>query len=104
MTSERRYRVVNADVRKDAVDRVMKLCDNGLSRSAAARAVADDIGVHANSVMNWVNATAGPVSGRTAVDLRRRIAQLQQELADSRDYNRILVDRLHDSPDPQAGG
>ncbi|MFC9999612.1 transposase [Nocardia sp. NPDC127526] len=105
MTSERRYRVVNAEVRKDAVDRVLALCSGGMSRSKAARAVADDIGVHANSVMNWVTAAAGPATVTNAADLHRKIAELQQQLTDSRTYNRTLVERLHDAePGLEAGG
>ncbi|WP_330185943.1 transposase (plasmid) [Nocardia sp. NBC_01503] len=105
MTSQRRYRVVNAEVRKDAVGRVLKLCSGGMSRSKAARAVADDIGVHPNSVMNWVTDAAGPVTGSAAADLHRQIAELQQQLTDSRSYNRTLVERLHETdPGLEASG
>ena len=56
----RSYRRVSPQVRKAAVEQVVALTDKLRSESEACRVVAEQIGVHTNSVRNWVRAAEGP--------------------------------------------
>ncbi|WP_459958038.1 transposase [Nocardia sp. IFM 10818] len=68
------------------------------SESEACRVVAEQIGVHTNSVRNWVRAAESPGLERMdAIALRRKVALLQQQLAAAAEMNRTLVETLSES-------
>ncbi|OXR43505.1 transposase [Nocardia spumae] len=94
----RSYRRVSPQVRKAAVEQVVALTDKLRSESEACRVVAEQIGVHTNSVRNWVRAAEGPSLERMdAVALRRKVALLQQQLAAAAEMNRTLVETLNET-------
>ncbi|MEV0707167.1 MULTISPECIES: transposase [Nocardia] len=98
MMPHRSYRRVSPEVRKAAVEQVLALTGTLSSESEACRMVADQIGVHANSVRNWVRAAEGPGLERMdATALRRKVALLQQQLAAAAEMNRTLADTLNES-------
>jgi transposase len=89
---------VSPQVRKAAVEQVVALTDKLRSESEACRVVAEQIGVHTNSVRNWVRAAEGPSLERMdAVALRRKVALLQQQLAAAAEMNRTLVETLNET-------
>lgn len=98
MMPRRTYRRVSAEVREAAVAQVNQLVSNMRSESEACRAVADQIGVHENSVRNWVRA-----AGSNALDrldnaaLRRRVVELERKLAAAGELNRSLADTLNEN-------
>jgi transposase len=94
----RSYRRVSPEVRRAAVEQVTALTGTLRSESEACRAVAEQIGVHPNSVRNWVRAAEGPSLERMdAVALRRKVALLQQQLAAAAEMNRTLVETLNET-------
>lgn len=94
----RSYRRVSPQVRQAAVEQVIALTDKLRSESEACRVVAEQIGVHTNSVRNWVRAAEGPSLERMdAVALRRKVALLQQQLAAAAEMNRTLVETLNET-------
>nr|WP_272945134.1 transposase [Nocardia nova] len=94
----RSYRRVSPQVREAAVEQVIALTDKLRSESEACRVVAEQIGVHTNSVRNWVRAAEGPSLERMdAVALRRKVALLQQQLAAAAEMNRTLVETLNET-------
>ncbi|WP_269782990.1 transposase [Nocardia terpenica] len=94
----RSYRRVSPEVRRAAVEQVMALTGKLRSESEACRVVAEQIGVHTNSVRNWVRAAEGPSLERMdAVALRRKVAALQQQLAAAAEMNRTLVETLNET-------
>ncbi len=94
----RSYRRVSPRVREAAVQQVIALTDKLRSESEACRVVAEQIGVHTNSVRNWVRAAEGPSLERMdAVALRRKVALLQQQLAAAAEMNRTLVESLNET-------
>ncbi|WP_216676801.1 transposase [Nocardia terpenica] len=94
----RSYRRVSPEVRRAAVEQVMALTGKLRSESEACRVVAEQIGVHTNSVRNWVRAAEGPSLERMdAVALRRKVAVLQQQLAAAAEMNRTLVETLNET-------
>ncbi|MFI5775938.1 transposase [Nocardia sp. NPDC051570] len=99
MMPHRSYRRVSPEVRRAAVEQVLALTGKLRSESEACRVVAEQIGVHTNSVRNWVRAAAeGPGLERMdAVALRRKVALLQQQLAAAAEMNRTLVETLNDA-------
>lgn len=98
MMPQRSYRKVSPEVRKAAVEQVVALTESLSSESEACRVVADQIGVHTNSVRNWVRAAQGPSLERMdATALRRKVAVLQQQLAAAAEMNRALADTLNES-------
>ncbi|WP_280356275.1 transposase [Nocardia otitidiscaviarum] len=98
MMPHRSYRRVSPEVRQAAVEQVIALSGKLRSESEACRVVADQIGVHTNSVRNWVRAAEGPGLERMdATALRRKVALLQQQLAAAAEMNRTLVETLNDA-------
>ncbi|MFR9750238.1 transposase [Nocardia sp. 004] len=98
MMPQRSYRRVSPEVRQAAVTQVIALTDKLRSESEACRVVAEQIGVHTNSVRNWVRAAEGPSLERMdATALRRKVAQLQQQLAAAAEMNRTLADTLNET-------
>ncbi|ATL68584.1 transposase [Nocardia terpenica] len=98
MMPHRSYRRVSPEVRRAAVEQVMALTGKLRSESEACRVVAEQIGVHTNSVRNWVRAAEGPSLERMdAVALRRKVAALQQQLAAAAEMNRTLVETLNET-------
>ncbi|GAA5054144.1 transposase [Nocardia callitridis] len=98
MMPHRSYRRVSPEVRDAAVAQVVALTGRLRSESEACRIVADQIGVHTNSVRNWVRAAEGPGLERMdASALRRKVAALQQQLAAAAEVNRALADTLNES-------
>ncbi|MBH0774950.1 transposase [Nocardia bovistercoris] len=98
MMPQRSYRRVSPEVRKAAVEQVIALTESLSSESEACRVVADQIGVHTNSVRNWVRAAQGSSPERMdATALRREVALLQQQLAAAAEMNRALADTLNES-------
>ncbi len=94
----RSYRRVSPQVRQAAVEQVVALTDKLRSESEACRVVAEQIGVHTNSVRNWVRAAEGPSLERMdAIALRRKVALLQQQLAAAAEMNRTLVETLNET-------
>ncbi|WP_369027852.1 transposase [Nocardia farcinica] len=84
--------------RDAAVEQVIALTGKLRSESEACRVVAEQIGVHTNSVRNWVRAAEGPSLERMdAVALRRKVALLQQQLAAAAEMNRALADTLNEA-------
>lgn len=103
----RPYRVVNAQVRRAAVDQVLEMLagNPGMSRNTAAKEVAAEIGVHRNSVLNWLTEAeeeTPPAGEPTRAQLLAQNALLREKLDTSRKLNRTLSDRLHDLA-PEAG-
>ncbi|WP_245553203.1 transposase [Nocardia veterana] len=89
---------MSPQVRQAAVEQVIALTDKLRSESEACRVVAEQIGVHTNSVRNWVRAAEGPSLERMdAVALRRKVALLQQQLAAAAEMNRTLVETLNET-------
>ncbi|MEV0107512.1 transposase [Nocardia sp. NPDC050799] len=98
MMPHRSYRRVSPEVRAAAVEQVLALTGKLRSESEACRLVAEQIGVHTNSVRNWVRAAEGPSLERMdAAALRRKVAALQQQLAVAAEVNRALADTLNES-------
>jgi transposase len=98
MMPHRSYRRVSPEVRNAAVEQVIALTGKLRSESEACRVVAEQIGVHTNSVRNWVRAAEGPSLERLdATALRRKVALLQQQLAAAAEMNRTLADTLNES-------
>ncbi|MCX0272252.1 transposase [Nocardia rhamnosiphila] len=98
MMPHRSYRRVSPEVRAAAVEQVLALTSKLRSESEACRLVAEQIGVHTNSVRNWVRAAEGPSLERMdAAALRRKVAALQQQLAAAAEVNRALADTLNES-------
>ncbi|RDI67479.1 transposase [Nocardia pseudobrasiliensis] len=98
MMPHRSYRRVSPEVRRAAVEQVMALTGKLRSESEACRVVAEQIGVHTNSVRNWVRAAEGPSLERMdAGALRRKVALLQQQLAAAAEMNRTLVETLNEA-------
>lgn len=99
MMPHRSYRKVSPEVRKAAVEQVVALTGTLRSETEACRTVAEQIGVHPNSVRNWVRAaTQGPsVERMGVVALRRRVALLQQQLAAAAEMNRMLAQTLDEA-------
>lgn len=98
MMPHRSYRRVSPEVRNAAVEQVVALTDTLRSESEACRVVAEQIGVHTNSVRNWVRAAERPGLERMdAAALRRKVALLQQQLAAAAEMNRTLVETLNDA-------
>ncbi|HLS79528.1 MAG TPA: transposase [Nocardia sp.] len=94
----RSYRKVSPEVRNAAVEQVVALTDSLRSETEACRTVAEQIGVHPNSVRNWVRAAQGPsVERMDVVALRRRVAVLQQQLAAVTEMNRTLARTLDEA-------
>ncbi|WP_228803795.1 transposase [Nocardia higoensis] len=94
----RSYRKVSPEVRKAAVEQVVALTGTLRSETEACRAVAEQIGVHPNSVRNWVRAAQGPsVERMDVLALRRRVALLQQQLAAAAEMNRTLARTLDEA-------
>jgi len=100
----RRYRLVPDEVRAAAVARCRELIAVGSSRTAACRVVAASLGVHYNTVSNWVrdspdadvHAAAGP---RLAAELAKARAELHAALG----LNRELMALLHDHAQASQG-
>ncbi|MEU1980410.1 transposase [Nocardia sp. NPDC019395] len=89
---------MSPEVRAAAVEQVNTLTGKLRSESEACRVVAEQIGVHTNSVRNWVRAAEGPNLERLdTVALRRKVALLQQQLAAAAEVNRALADTLNES-------
>jgi len=98
MMPHRPYRKVSPEVRDAAVAQVVALTDKLRSESEACRVVAEQIGVHTNSVRNWVRAAEGSSLERMdAVALRRKVQLLQQQLAAAAEMNRALADTLNET-------
>ncbi|WP_431972147.1 transposase [Nocardia sp. bgisy134] len=98
MMPHRAYRRVSPEVRKAAVEQVVALTGRLRSESEACRVVAEQIGVHTNSVRNWVRAAEGSGLERMdAIALRRKVALLQQQLAAAAEMNRTLADTLNEA-------
>ncbi|MEV0365391.1 transposase [Nocardia fusca] len=98
MMPHRSYRRVSPEVRAAAVEQVLALTGKLRSESEACRLVAEQIGVHTNSVRNWVRAAEGPSLERMdAAALRRKVAALQQQLAAAAEVNRALADTLNET-------
>ncbi|WP_019925549.1 hypothetical protein [Nocardia sp. BMG111209] len=93
----RRYRLVPDEVRATSVARCRELMAVGFTQTAACRVVAANLGVHYNTVGNWVrdntdpdaHAAAGP---RLAAELAEARAQLHAALG----LNRELMALVHD--------
>ncbi len=98
MMPHRSYRRVSPQVRQAAVEQVVALTGKLRSESEACRVVAEQIGVHTNSVRNWVRAAESPGLDRMDTGaLRRKVALLQQQLAAAAEMNRTLVETLNDN-------
>ncbi|ONM50296.1 transposase [Nocardia donostiensis] len=98
MMPHRSYRKVSPEVRDAAVAQVTALTGKLRSESEACRVVAEQIGVHTNSVRNWVRAAEGPSLERMdAGALRRKVQLLQQQLAAAAEMNRVLADTLNET-------
>ncbi|AXK88960.1 transposase [Nocardia farcinica] len=98
MMPHRSYRKVSPEVRKAAVEQVVALTGTLRSETEACKVVAEQIGVHANSVRNWVRAAEGPSLERMdVIALRRKVALLQQQLAAAAEMNRTLADTLNEA-------
>lgn len=98
MMPHRSYRRVSPEVRAAAVEQVLALTGKLRSESEACRVVAEQIGVHTNSVRNWVRAAEGPSLERMdAAALRRKVTLLQQQLAAAAEVNRALADTLNET-------
>ncbi|WP_232839699.1 MULTISPECIES: transposase [Nocardia] len=91
-----RYRDIDAAVREAAVAAVIALEAHGQSESAARRAVAEQLGVSASAVREWVRAAEGTQRNIVAASqLRRELADTHAQLAVARQLNRDLVAALH---------
>ncbi len=80
------------------MEQVLALTGTLRSESEACRVVAEQIGVHTNSVRNWVRAAEEAGLDRMdAAALRRKVALLQQQLAAAAEMNRTLVESLNEA-------
>ncbi|WP_280428682.1 transposase [Nocardia brasiliensis] len=97
----RPYRVVNSEIRRAAVEQMwaMLASNPGMSRNSAASSIAAEIGVHRNSILNWMTEAeeaTPPAGDLTRAELLAQNALLLEQLATSRQINRTLSDRLHE--------
>ncbi|WP_067723476.1 hypothetical protein [Nocardia yamanashiensis] len=93
---ERRYGRIDDRVRQAAVARVRALAPSQMSRTAAAKRVADDIGCHFNSVLLWVQADDGRAISRSVPRLESLVEHLRRELASAELLNQALAQELYD--------
>ncbi|MGW4242939.1 hypothetical protein [Nocardia sp. NPDC004722] len=93
---QRRYGPVDDRIRRASVARVRKLSPRLMSRTAAAKVVAADIGVHFNTVLLWVAAEDGPSIGRSIPRLEMAVERLRRELLLSQELNQALTEALDD--------
>ncbi|MEV0297066.1 transposase [Nocardia sp. NPDC050710] len=83
-------------VRDAAIAAVVALEGQGQSESAARRAVADQIGVSASAIREWMRAAEGRHRKvASPSQLRRELADTQARLAVFEQLNRDLVAALH---------
>lgn len=94
--SERRYGPIDDRVRKAAIARVRELSPSQMSRTAAAKRVAVDIGSHFNTILLWVAAEDGRAPSRSVPRLEASIEHLKRELACSQALNQELTQALHE--------
>lgn len=92
---ERRYGPVDGRIRLAAIARVRELSPAQMSRTAAAKRVADDIGRHFNTILLWVAAEDGRTPSRSVPRLEADVEHLKRELACSQALNRELAWALH---------
>ncbi|MBL1080073.1 hypothetical protein JK358_37320 [Nocardia sp. 2] len=97
---ERRYGRIDDRIRQTAIARVRHLAPAQMSRTAAAKAVARDIGVHFNTVLLWVQADDGRAPSRSVPRLEALVEHLKRELACAQSLNLDLTQALHN----RAGG
>ncbi|WP_405183633.1 transposase (plasmid) [Nocardia sp. NBC_01377] len=91
-----RYRDTDAAVREAAIAAVVALESYGQSEAAARRAVAEQIGVSASAVREWVRAAEGTQRNIvSASQLRRELADTHAQLAVARQLNRDLAAALN---------
>ncbi len=86
-----RYRRVDERTRAAAIDAVLASMEMGVSFSAAAAAVAVELGVNESTVRTWVND-----SGRRPTVNFSELAALRAQLAASAELNRQLSARIED--------
>ncbi|WP_067694636.1 hypothetical protein [Nocardia jejuensis] len=96
---ERRYGPIDERIRHAAIARVRELSPSQMSRTAAAKRVAEDIGRHFNTVLLWVAAEDGRSPSRSVPRLEAVVEHLKRELACSQALNQELAQALTD----QAG-
>jgi hypothetical protein len=95
MTARRPYGRITDEVRATAVVQVARLMETAnMRRTAACRAVADQLDVSANGVLNWYRQAYGSNDPRAAdiVELRRQLAAAEECLRMSRELNQSLLD------------
>lgn len=98
--SRRRYRHITDAVRAQAVGAARKLVEEAhMGRTAACAAVADQLNVSTNSVLNWYSQAFPDVDADTVdiTALRRQIAQYEEQLRVSRELNQSLLEMNTDS-------
>ena len=88
-TGRRRYRVVDAGTRTDAVDTALTAISTGLSFTAACRAVARQVDVSETAVRKWVND-----SGRRPQPSWDVVVDLRGQLEAATELNRRMAARL----------
>ncbi|WP_331723005.1 hypothetical protein [Nocardia sp. NBC_00511] len=93
---QRRYGPVDDRVRRRSVERVRMLAPRLMSRTAAAKVVAADIGRHFNTVLLWVAAEDGPPLSRSVPRLEAVVEKLRRELVSSQELNKALAEALDD--------
>ncbi|MEV6071815.1 hypothetical protein AB0L82_35200 [Nocardia sp. NPDC052001] len=91
---ERRYGPIDERTRRVSVARVRELSPSQMSRTAAAKRVANDIGCHFNTILLWVAAEDGRAPSRSVPRLEALAEHLKRELACSQALNQELAQAL----------
>ncbi|MFF2088601.1 hypothetical protein ACFVVM_32860 [Nocardia sp. NPDC058176] len=96
MISERRYGAVSDEMRERAVGHVRKLRTDSpaMSRTEACRIAAQEVGVHFNSVRNWLAEADSKLPAANVSDLQAQLQRTVEALELSRELNRELAARL----------
>lgn len=98
---QRRYGAIDDRIRAVAVAKALDLINRaGMSKTGAAKAIADEFAVHFNTILLWLEAHGRRTpSGGSVIDLQAHITRLQEQLTASRAVNQALTEELHLDPE-----
>lgn len=95
MSDIRRYGPIDAAVRAAAVRQGLALMGKGWKRTAAAEVIAPGIGVHPNTVSNWLKSAQDQCPAETVGALQDQVRRLTDELNAARGLVRELTGEHH---------
>lgn len=94
---QRRYGDIDDRLREVAVAKVKELmARTGATKTAAAKELCDEFGVHHNTILLWLEASTRRLPTGSVVELEARISRLQEQLTISRTVNQVLTRGLLD--------